>query len=81
MLKIDCEYFCTNCYQLRLSYLKKTKKCKNCKSKAIIKGKQGSLNKDQLKKQYQFINLLDKTDPYRTKINKDGYYKKKSNIT
>lgn len=59
--KPDCEYFCTKCLQLRLSYIPNTIECANCHSKSIIKGKPGSLNKDQLKKQYQFINLLDKT--------------------
>ena len=59
--KPDCEYFCTKCLQLRLSFLIKTYKCSQCNSKEIIKGKPGELDKDQLKKQYQFINLLDKT--------------------
>jgi hypothetical protein len=58
--KPDCEYFCRNCLQLRLSYLIRTHKCANCQSTNIIRGKPGSLDKDQLKKQYQFINLLDK---------------------
>ena len=58
--KPDCEYFCTKCLQLRLSFLIETYKCGNCNSKSIIKDKVGALDKDQLKKQYQFINLLDK---------------------
>jgi DNA-directed RNA polymerase subunit RPC12/RpoP len=53
--KPDCEYFCTECLQLRLSYLIRTYKCSNCDSKNIIKGKPGSLDKTQLKKQYQSI--------------------------
>lgn len=57
----DCEYFCTDCFQLRLSFLPETIKCKNCGSKAIIKAKPGYLDQKQLKRQYQFLNLLDKT--------------------
>lgn len=46
--KPDCEYFCNNCHQLRLSLLSKTNNCGNCGSKDIIKGDIGSLNKDNL---------------------------------
>lgn len=59
--KADCEYFCTNCFQLRISFLIKTYKCNNCGSKEIIKAKPGKLDKKQLKRQYQFLNLLNKT--------------------
>lgn len=59
--KPDCEYFCTKCCQMRLSFLIETIKCKNCGSDKIIKAKPGLLDKEQLKRQYQFLNLLDKT--------------------
>lgn len=58
--KPDCEYFCTKCLQLRLSFLIETNRCGNCNSDKIIKDQPGELDKDQLKKQYQFLNLLDK---------------------
>jgi len=66
--KPDCEYFCTDCLQLRLSFLIKTNNCGNCNSTSIIKGSPGELDKTQLKKQYQFLNLLDKIDDNNTPI-------------
>ena len=48
-LKVDCEYFCNNCKQLRISFLPKTTQCKNCKSSDIIKGEPGKLDKEKLK--------------------------------
>lgn len=47
------EYFCKDCGQLRLSFLKQTIKCAHCGSKKIIKGKPGELNKEKLKQQYK----------------------------
>lgn len=51
MGKPDCEYFCKDCLQLRLSYLDETTECSNCESKDIIKGKPGTLNKEALRKE------------------------------
>lgn len=47
----DCEYFCRDCGQLRLSYLDKTEVCGNCGSSNIVKGEPGKLNKEVLKKE------------------------------
>lgn len=76
----DCEYFCTDCCQLRLSFLIETDKCKNCGSIHIIKAKPGELDKAQLKRQYRFINLLGKTDPFRDTVSKEGLLKKDNDI-
>lgn len=47
-----CEYFCTACLQLRLSFRKENNHCLNCKSPEIIIGKVGSLDKPALIKKY-----------------------------
>jgi len=47
----DCEYFCKDCTQLRLSFIKDTSKCGNCGSLNIIKGKPGELDKETLLKE------------------------------
>lgn len=49
----DCEYFCIDCCQLRLSFLIKTYKCANCNSKRIIIAEPGQLDKDQLIKKFK----------------------------
>jgi hypothetical protein len=46
--KPDCEYFCTDCLQLRLSFLINTYKCGNCNSNHIIIGSPGQLDKEEL---------------------------------
>lgn len=44
----DCEYFCRDCQQLRLSFLDKTEKCGACGSSDIVKGEPGELDKGAL---------------------------------
>lgn len=44
----DCEYFCRDCQQLRLSFLDKTEKCGACGSSNIVKGRPGELDKGAL---------------------------------
>jgi len=46
------EYFCKSCLQLRLSFIPNTTHCYNCKSKEIITGKVGTLDKQALLKQH-----------------------------
>ncbi|MHA2342906.1 MAG: hypothetical protein ACXADW_13600 [Candidatus Hodarchaeales archaeon] len=48
-LVAQCEYFCHNCQELRLSFLIVTHNCKNCGSTNIILGRIGELNKNELK--------------------------------
>lgn len=48
----SCEYFCTDCLQLRLSFRDETVSCYNCGSKQIIVGTVGSLDKIALLNEY-----------------------------
>jgi len=40
------EYLCSDCHQLRLSYVA-ADTCRNCGSKNIVKGKPGTLERSQ----------------------------------
>lgn len=56
---IASEYFCWGCGQLRLSLIDDKTSCANCGSDDIERGIPGTLNKTELKREFQQRNYDD----------------------
>ncbi len=60
-VSVDTEYFCTHCFQLRLTYIRHPLQCQNCMGSHIIVGDRGTLDKEALRKKYDRTSEEDQS--------------------